>query len=443
MKNELKREAPISIYPPIILYNTKDVDRIWEEKNIRSQAEEPANLYVHIPFCAQRCDFCYFTSFTAGDSTVRAYVEALQREILLLSKMPVVQRRRFHTVYIGGGTPTYLKTPYLSDIIQSLWTQLNIQREYEFCVEVRPGKEATEEKLRFLHEAGVNRISMGAQSFSQEVLDINGRKHKLEDFFTVYERLREIGFANINIDIMSGMAGDTDISWKDSIDTVLRLAPENITVYKMHVYKSSELYKKLDKMHKTGSVVEDEIEVGRIRYFYERMREAGYKLSATPYTFTKSRAFDHSYRASRTGGDEVLGIGLSANSFMNGTVYQNTNSMEVYVNKLQEDVLPVKSAYVLPREEEIKRALVFGLKTSKIDRKAFLQRYGADPVDICPEGFERMLRDGCIETDEAEIRLCAEACLYADDIVRRYILSEKERQMERLLVLHKNVRLKI
>lgn len=440
---ELKREAPISIYPPIIKYNTRDIDRIWDKLPDAGISDEPANLYVHIPFCAQRCDFCYFSSFTAGDTVVRKYADALKKEIEMISGIKVVRDRRFHTLYFGGGTPTYMKTEYLTGIIQALKENFLIENDCEFCVEVRPGREATEEKLQALYEHGVTRISMGAQSFDQDVLDLNGRKHKLEDFFKVYERTRQVGFSNINIDVMSGMIGDTEKSWRKTTDTVISLAPENITIYKMQVYKSSELYKKIVESGRINALIDDETEIERTRYFYKRMEQAGYIMSATPYTFTKSKTHDHLYRMSRTSGSELLGMGLSANSFINRTAYQNTNNIDEYTERISQGKLPIKSAYRLTEEEEIKRALIFGLKTGRINRQHFKERYGKDPVDEQRSGFERLLEDGLVEISTDEIRFAGEAYLYADDIVRKYILSDKERQMEKLLVLHKNVKLKI
>lgn len=443
MKVELKREAPISIYPPIVLYNTKDVGGIWDDDGGSGDKGRLSNIYVHIPFCPQRCDFCYFTSFSAKDSVVRGYVEALEKEMELLSGKQLLKERRFHTVYFGGGTPTYLKPEYLESIIRKLASCFAVESGSEFCVEVRPGNEATEEKLKLLKDMGVNRISMGAQSFVQDVLDQNGRRHRIEDFFKIYDRLRKVGFKNINIDIMSGMVGDNESTWQRTIETVLGLEPENITVYKMHIYKHSELYRKMEELNRTDALVSDSREISMIRHFYKEMHKAGYRKSSGTYTFTRSKEHDHAYRLSRTGGGELLGIGLSSNSFVNRSVYQNANKLEEYLAMVNDGILPVKRAYKLTKEEEIKRALIFGLKTSSIDRVDFIQKYGIDPMEVAGEGLGRMLEDGLAEMDEKEIRLTEEAYIFADDIARKYILSPKERAMEKVLVMHKNVSLKL
>lgn len=438
---QLKRGAPISIYPPVVLYREQDVPKIWEVPEEIPEAEVETNLYVHIPFCAQKCEFCYFTSFPAGKSQVDAYVEALVTEIKLWAKKEIIKRKRFHTVYFGGGTPTYLRKEQLERIITAIREELPMTENFEFCVEVRPGKEATDEVLEALKEAGVNRISLGAQSFVQEILNINGRKQTIGEFFDVYQRLRKIGFGNINIDVMSGMIGDTDETWKTTIDTVLSLQPENITVYKMCIYKSSKLYEKYVCNGTKDIFVTDDAELQRIRYFYARMQEAGYIKSSNPYTFTHSKAFDHRYRKSRTSGEDLLGIGLSSNSYFNHVVFQNTHDIQEYIKCLKEGKFPVKNGYQLSMDEIRKRALVFGVKTATVNREHFKALYGVDPYLWMKDAFDAMISDGFVEVDSEKIRLIHETDLFADDLVRQYLFTEKERKMEALLVMHKNVKL--
>lgn len=440
---KLKREAPISIYPPIVLYNKQDVKRIWEVPEALSEEEIYSNLYVHIPFCAQKCEFCYFNSFPAGKSLVDAYVEALVQEIKLYAKTEIVQKKIFHTVYFGGGTPTYLRKEQFQKIITTLKQELPLAKGFEFCVEVRPGREATEEVLQMLYDEGVNRISMGAQSFVQEILDYNGRKQTIAEFMEVYQRLRRIGFQNINVDIMSGMIGDTTETWKKTIDTVLSLQPENITVYKMCIYKSSKLYEKYHGKQETNVFISDEVELERIKYFYERLHEAGYMESSNPYTFTNSKEYDHTYRKSRTSGLDLLGVGLSSNSYFNHVAFQNTHDIQEYITKLGNGEYAIKNGYRLNKEEIIQRALVFGVKTTKVDRKKFEQLYGVDPYEWAKDSFDRMVSDQRAEVTKEEIHLIGDSYLFADDIVRNYLFSDRERNMEALLVMHKNVKLSL
>jgi|GEM_PF-6725468 len=443
MNIQLKREAPISIYPPVVLYNKDDIKKIWDIPKQDDLEEQRANLYVHIPFCSQKCEFCYFTSFPAGNSVVQKYLAALKKEVTMLAQNEIVKKKVFHTIYFGGGTPTYLRSEQLASLIHTIRSSLNIAKNCEFCVEVRPGKEATQKKLQMLFELGVNRISMGAQSFVQEILDLNGRRQTIEEFHKVYHLLRKVGFCNINIDLMSGMIGDTNETWEESINTVLALNPENITVYKMCIYKSSELYKKFVCNNQEDVFVSDETEVERIKYFYERMHAAGYMESSNPYTFTKSNDYDHTYRMSRTSGMDLLGIGLSSNSYFNRVVFQNVHDLNEYIERIENHILPIENGYQLSEPEVMKRALIFALKTTRIDRRHFKKCYGKDPYIEYQRQFDRMGKDGLIAIGQEDIRLIGDAILYTDDIVRNYMFDDREKQMEKLLVMHKNISMKL
>lgn len=438
---DLKREAPISIYPPVILYNHTDIKRIWDVPYELSENDKEANLYVHIPFCAQKCEFCYFTSFPAGKTVVEKYIQSLRQEIMMVSEKEIVQKKTFHSLYFGGGTPTFLSKENLTGLIGLIRERFPLSPECEVCVEIRPGREATREKLEALFEAGVTRISMGAQSFVQEILDLNGRRQKVQDFYDVYEMLRDIGFHNINIDLMSGMIGDTKETWNKTVDTVLDLHPENITAYKMCIYKSSKLYEKFVCTHKEDIFVPAESELERIKYFYECVHKAGYMESSNPYTLTRAKEYDHTYRLSRTGGADLLGLGLSSNSYFNHVVYQNTHDMDEYIQSMEERKLPIKNGYHLSEAEVMKRALVFAVKTTTVNRKHFIEFFGKDPYFEYKSDFDHMLDNGLIEVTPDTINLIGDAYLFADDIVRKYLFSDKEKKMEALLVMHKNVAL--
>lgn len=439
---ELKREAPISIYPPVILYNNSDVHKIWEMPSLLPGNERKANLYVHIPFCARKCEFCYFTSFLAGKTKVVKYVEALKKEISMMAQKEVVKQKVFHSVYFGGGTPTFLSKENLIDLIHTIRENFNLTDPCEICIEVSPGREATREKMEALYSCGVNRISMGAQSFVQEILELNGRKQTIQEFFDIYRMLRDIGFKNINIDLMSGMIGDTEETWQKTIDTVLELQPENITAYKMCIYKNSKLYEKFVYNHKEEVFVPEDIELKRIKHFYECVHKAGYIESSNPYTLTKSKDYDHTYRLSRTGGEDLLGLGLSSNSYFNHVAFQNSHDLEEYFTNIEKGQLPIKNGYHLSDAEVMKRALVFALKTTKVNRKHFIETYGKDPYIEYKTAFDTMSADGMITITQEEILLIGDAYLFVDDFVRKYLFTEKEKKMEALLVMHKNVTLR-
>lgn len=439
----LKREGPISIYPPIVLYNREDVDTIWniDEDRIDTSVNGPPGIYVHLPFCPTKCEYCYYTSFSAGYSIMEEYTNYLIKEIELLSAIPWVRSQRFSTVYFGGGTPTFMSVDHLKRIIRNIFHMFTINKRFEFCVEVRPGNEANEEKLGLLKESGVNRVSLGAQSFNQHILKMNGRKSSVERFHQIYERLRKIGFANVNIDVMSGMLYENMQSWNDTVGAVLELSPENITCYKMHIYRNSKYYKKIQECGKLEGLVSDSDEIKMINLLWEEASERGYALSDIAYTYSQSKRYEHLHRRFINQGNQFLGIGLSANSFMNHSVYQNTNRFEEYYESLSKGFLPIKRAYKMDKEIEMRRAIIYGMRRTVIERDDFRSKFGKDPLEVMPDSFHTLSEDSLIHIDDREIRLVDEASIFADDIARRYILTERERYMERLLSDHKNVEL--
>jgi len=424
------RDSPIVInsYPPIVLRKIASSDFIWQE-----QEDEPgeaerriASLYVHIPFCPRKCDFCHFLSFSAPNSLVEKYVDHLKKEIDLLAKIPGLNSQKFYTLYFGGGTPTYLKTGYLRELIKHIFRHFSFSQGFEFCVEVRPGTEATREKLALLKEFGVNRISIGAQSFDQEILDINGRRHTVDTFDTIYRRLRETGFDNINVDILSGMLNESEETWNKTIKKLLQLAPENISLYNLHIYRQSGLFEDIkNSPGKQRNLLDESFKKKLLSIFYRRVFEAGY-LPSTTYTFTRSPGFEHVNRKLRNKGCDYIGLGLSANSYFNRILYENTKEMDKYFQYLDDDRLPIYCASKkLTTDQAMKRAIIFGLRTAIIDRQEFQSQFGQDPLLVYRDIFEKLDKQGIVEIDGNEIKLTREYFATAYDVARMYFWSDE------------------
>lgn len=428
MFQNIGRDSPISInsYPPIVLRKVADSDIIWQEEENKEANRRIASLYVHIPFCPQKCDFCHFLSFSAPNSLVKKYVDHLKKEIDLLVKIPGVKSQLFYTLYFGGGTPTYLKTDYLRELIEHILQHFSFIEGFEFCVEVRPGSEATDEKLALLKGFGVNRISMGAQSFDQEILDLNGRKHTVEIFDKIYRRVRETGFDNVNIDILSGMLYESEKTWNKTIEKLLQLAPENISLYNLHIYRKSGLFQGIkNSQDKRENLLAESFKKKLLAIFYRNVFEAGY-LPSTTYTFTKSMEFDHVNRRLRNKGYDYIGLGLSANSYFNKILYENTKEIDKYFQYLADDRLPIYCASKKMTEEQaMKRVIIFGLRTSVIDRQDFKSQFGQDPLQVYPDIFEKLEQQEIVEIDDNEIKLTKEHFDSAYDIARMYFWPEQ------------------
>lgn len=427
MFKNIERDSPIVLnsYPPIVLRRIGNNDFIWQEEPGEA-GRRITSIYVHIPFCPQKCDFCHFLSFSAPNSLVRKYIDHLKKEVDLLAKIPSLKSQLFYTLYFGGGTPTYLKMEYMRELIEHIFHHFSFIEGFEFCVEMRPGKEATREKLAMMKKLGVNRISIGAQSFVQEILDLNGRRHTVETFEVIYQRLRDTGFHNINIDILCGLPYENEETWNKTIKKLLELAPENISLYNLHVYRKSGLFEGILKSpEKQKGLLTEAFCKKLFSIFYHQIFEAGY-LPSTTYTFTRSPEFDHVNRRLRNKGCNYVGLGLSANSYFNRTLYENTKEIDKYFQCLANDRLPIHCASKkLTKDQAMKRAIIFGLRTAIINRRDFQLQFGQDPLLVYRDIFEKLAKQGIVEIDGNEIKLTREYFANAYDVARAHFWADQ------------------
>lgn len=428
-EHTLNRNIPISIYPPIMFYNKNDAKSVFLMDNAQ---ESYANLYIHIPFCPKKCDFCYFTSFSAGLELVKKYVDALIEEIKFVSSKSVINTKKIHSIYFGGGTPTYLNIDCFNRLFQSIKDYFILTNDVEICIEVRPGKEATLEKLEFLRHVGVNRISIGIQSFNDEVLKVNGRNSNVKDGFELIEKIKKIEFNNVNIDIMSGMLKETEDTWEHTINQLLKIQPQNITLYKMQLYENSELTKYCKENEITP--MSDEEELAFTKIFYQSFLNQGYKLMSSTYSFSKDDRSIHKYREYRNMGEELIALGLSSNGYLNGHVYQKTYDMNQYLNGMYEPT----SAYKMTDSDLILRGIILGLKSGCVNRSLFKARYHVDPCDYFVNEFS-MLKDlNYILIEEDEIRINYEQLFFIDDLLRTFFMPQRIKNIEEMLLKYKN-----
>lgn len=429
--DKLRRDIPISIYPPIMLYNKKDVKNVFTPvKNSTSKA----SIYIHIPFCPQKCDFCYFTSFSAGMSKVKAYISKVCEEIAYIGAKEAVKNKIIDSIYIGGGTPTYISKECFSQLFISIREHFNLSNDIEINVEVRPGNEATLDKLQFLKSVGVNRISVGMQSFDDTVLKANGRNSSVNDGIELINKLNKIGFDNYNIDIMSGMLLDTKDSWTNTINQLLKISPANITVYKMQLYENSKLTQHCRENNIT-TMTEDE-ELSFTRHFYDVLLKNGYELMSSTYSFSKGPQYVSKYREYRNTGEDLIALGISSNGILNGCVYQKTYDMDSYMNNNFEPT----SAYRMSNDEIILRGIILGMKCGNIDRVKFEEKFKVEPYEYFTQ-FKEMEKLGFVEVTPTLIKVSYDLIFFIDDLIRTFFMPEKIKKMENLMLKYKNFNL--
>lgn len=416
MELKLTREDFINQYPPSNFLNKRDKEYMWQK--------ERYNLYIHIPFCQEKCDFCYYKTQILGDKPVPdEYIQALLKEIEMVSVLPQVQRKMASSVYFGGGTPTKLSVEQMKLILDKIFECFHLATDYELCFEARPGVETTAEKLEFLKEYNITRLSLGVQSLDDEVLKVNGRHHDAETFYQTFDLAKKIGIKRINTDLMSGLVNQSMESWMDTLSKIVQLKPDNISVYKLELYLNNLLYKKLRKQE--ISLISDEEEIDLVRAGFQYLIDSGYQ-AANNYSFNATSESDHVHRRKIWEGEDMLGLGASAHSCYNNFLYQNELNLSKYVKQITKDNLPVMRAYHYSVREKMIQRIIFGLKLLKLDRERFETEFGVDPLFIFKEEFRLLERKGFIEITENVISVTFEGMLFADDIARVFYLPNQK-----------------
>lgn len=228
-----------------------------EEKIINLSSPKSFSLYVSIPFCPSRCSYCSFVSHSIEKASklIPQYVDYLLEEIIKTADISRSLGLKLETVYVGGGTPTTLEPEFLEKLLSTLKDNFDFSSVREFTVEAGRPDTITKEKLTVLKNFGVERISINPQTLNDDVLNIIGRKHTVADFYNAFKIAREVGFDCINTDIIAGLPGDSLVSFKNTLENILKLSPENVTVHALSMKRSS-------KLNVTGAF--PEIEVGRV-----------------------------------------------------------------------------------------------------------------------------------------------------------------------------------
>ncbi|NJK33223.1 MAG: coproporphyrinogen III oxidase family protein [Deltaproteobacteria bacterium] len=331
------RKGFLTNYPPF---------RYWRPEAVEGFASaKPLNVYVHVPYCVQRCEYCFYKVTTLGDNRkaeIDRYVAALCTEIERVSRRFHLDERPVETIYFGGGTPTILSRENLSRIFAALRSNLQIQADAEITVEAEPVT-LIESKARHLESLGVNRISMGIQSFHDEVVARTGRADREEHAHRAIALAKATGAA-VNIDLMSGLAGESDETWAYSVERAIETEVHSLTVYKTQIYPNSTYFGELRR--KSLVLPTDSDEMRWALKAHERFEQADY-LPVNFFTYTKGGRYMQRHATNSWRGGETYGFGVSAFGMLAGHTLQNAGDVEPYVAAVEAGELPLARGYRL------------------------------------------------------------------------------------------------
>ncbi len=413
---ELKRGGFIASYPPFETLKPEYIDAAWEKRRL--------GIYVHLPYCRKRCTFCFYKVYTNRNAKpMDRYLEAVYTEIDTYGKLAELQGRRIDTVYFGGGTPTLLNEEQLTELANRLKANFDIAPDAEWTSESEPGT-LTEEKVATMRELGVTRLSMGVQTMDDELLHKNGRSHSSEWVYRAVGWARQNAFPVVNLDLMSGVIDETPQTWDHSLQAFIDLNIEHISIYRMEIYKNTLLYAAGYTGPGVGGIPTDEEEEALWFQAVDKLEGAGY-IQTSGHSFVRDRKLDHTQRNDIWGGaGELLGMGVSSYSYLNGTVFQNTSDWGTYVGKVNAGESPVGRALRLNSRQQMAREVILGLKTLRFDRPAFKKRHGFDVLDLYAAQVDYLERDGLLEVSDDALTITRKARAYVDMACSVFYLGE-------------------
>ena len=354
-------------------------------------------IYIHIPFCKQKCYYCDFISFANKDEKQEQYINAIKKEIDTYQ----LEKYNVTTIYIGGGTPSYIESKYIVELIEKLKNKLknNVTKfeEIEITIEVNPGT-VTKGKLQDFKSCGINRLSIGLQTTNNNLLKQIGRIHTYEEFLDTYNWAKEVGFENINVDLMLGLPNQTIKDLKDSLENVIKLGAKHISVYSLIVEEGTVISKLLDE----GKVQLPSEETEREMYWYVKntLELNGYKHYEISNFAKENKYSKHNMNCWKQ--EEYIGLGVAAHSYLNNTRFSNGNDIENYINNVEnKDVEEIQTL-----EDKQNEFMLLGLRMlDGVNIAVFKQKFGQNPIYLYKDKLNELVEEGLLIVDLNHIRL--------------------------------------
>ncbi len=380
------------------------------KKSIHEKSNANLGVYIHIPFCRVRCQFCAFYVQTYRDEKVEAFLDGLDREIPLYGREMGFENISVTSVYFGGGTPTVLSSRQLGHVLDEIRKWFVVAADAEISLEAHPGT-VDQQSLNMLRSRGFNRLSIGAQSFDdQELLQLSGRSTR-RTTQTAMESARQAGFENISLDLMYGFPGHTADSWEQTVDATIALAPTHLSCYAFTVEEGSHLYDKVK--HGTACPPDEAVQARLAMLTGEYLRAAGYEQYEISNFCQSGFACRHNLRYWQ--GESYLGLGPSSQSFVSGVRFGNVADLDSYCLALIQKELPIDHLEALNTQEIQREQIVFGLRTMRgvlRDQVGYLSERDVGWA----RAFSGLKVQGLLVEEEGYVRLTEKGIQFADTV---------------------------
>ncbi len=371
-------------------------------------------IYVHIPFCKSKCKYCDFISFSCKESNIKEYFDVLIKEI---QNTKYNKNKEVTTIYLGGGTPSVPDSKYIVNTLQTIKKVFRISSNAEITIEINPGT-ITKQKLVDYKNAGVNRISIGLQSTNDRILKLIGRIHNYEQFINTYNLVKEVGYNNINVDLMLGIPTQTEDELIDSVRKVIKLNPNHISIYSLIVEENTEIKKMID--NNKIKMISEETE----RNMYWKTKKMLQKNNFNHYEISNfaKKGYESKHNLDCWNQEEYIGFGLSAHSYIDKKRFSNTENFNEYIQNKDNLDKNIIISEIQDRQDQCKEYMLIGLrKIDGVSISEFERKFRINPLFYFRFEISNLVQKELIEVDLDKIKLTKKGLDFANIVFEEFI----------------------
>ncbi|WP_431029736.1 radical SAM family heme chaperone HemW [Lysinibacillus sp. LZ02] len=377
-------------------------------------------VYIHIPFCHQICNYCDFNKVYFKNQPVDQYIEALGQEMAMTVREKPQAFENIETIFLGGGTPTALSATQIARLMELIRAYIPMDNVTEFSSEANPD-ELSEDKLQALFNGGVNRLSMGVQSFDQGLLEKIGRTHSNEHVYETIALAKKVGFENISIDLMYGLPHQTMEQWKDSLRFALQLDLPHYSAYSLIVEPKTIFYIQYAKGRL--ALPTEDIEADMYDILMKEMEAHGlqqYEIS----NFAKP-GFASVHNKIYWDNDEYAGFGAGAHGYVEGVRYSNCGPIKKYIEAVEAGRRPIIHEHTVTMTERKEEQMFLGLrKTEGVVAEVFEKKFNETIAATYRKVMEKLVDEGLLESDELGIRLTRKGRFVGNEVFQQFLLED-------------------
>lgn len=356
-------------------------------------------LYIHVPFCAQKCYYCDFNSYKIKSNEKEDYLINIEKEMKFYKEE--FKDKYFDTVFFGGGTPSILKIDELRKLVNYMFENFNIKKDAEITVECNPGT-INKEKLKAMKEMGINRLSIGLQATQNYHLKSIGRIHTYEEFEKNYYDAIDVGLTNINVDLMYALPNQKEYEWKETLDKIIKLNPSHISAYSLILEEGTKLYDMYE--NNEFNLLDEDTDIDMYEYTINTLKKHGYNQYEISNYAKKGKECKHNVIYWTC--DNYLGLGPGASGYINDVRYSNIEDLNEYNNKINQNIKPISEENKLSEKDKIEEFIFMGLRMNEgINLEVFKERFKVDFYELYKDVLDKLLERELIKLDKFNLSL--------------------------------------